>query len=81
MPEDKPSDDVEKYLSDLKSFEDRKQGLIDDLLRQREAAMKAFDEKLAKLGWLGPDSSGKKKKSHHKQGAATAGSQKTTPKA
>jgi hypothetical protein len=67
MPEQKPSDDVEKFLSDLKSIEARKQGIIDDLLRQREAAIKAFDEKLAKLGWHGPDSSGRKKKSHHKQ--------------
>jgi len=30
MPEEKPSDDVEKVLSDLKSIEDRKQALIDD---------------------------------------------------
>lgn len=67
MPEEKPSDDVEKFLSDLKSIEARKQGIVDDLLRQREAAIKAFDEKLAKLGWIGPDSAGKKKKSHHKQ--------------
>ena len=62
--EEKPSDDVEKVLSDLKSIEDRKQALIDDLLRQKADAMKAFDEKLLKLGWK-PDSTGKKK-SHHK---------------
>ena len=43
MPEDTRSDDVEKFLSDLKSIEDRKQGLIDDLLRQRADAIKVFD--------------------------------------
>ena len=32
-------------------MEDRKQALIDDLLQQREAAIKAFDEKLKKLGY------------------------------
>jgi hypothetical protein len=67
--EEKPSDDVEKVLSDLKSIEDRKQALIDDLLRQKADAMKAFDEKLLKLGWK-PDSAGRTKKSHHKTPAA-----------
>lgn len=66
MPEDR---DVEKFLSDLKSIEDRKQNLIDDLLRQRAAASKVFDEKLAKLGYRSPDSSGKPKKSPRKQPA------------
>jgi hypothetical protein len=50
MAEEKQTDDVEKVLSDLKSVEERKQAVIDDLLRQREAAIKVFDEKLAKLG-------------------------------
>jgi hypothetical protein len=36
--------------------------VIADLLRQREAAIKAFDEKLAKLGYHG--NSGKQKRSH-----------------
>ena len=67
--DEKPSDDVEKVLSDLKSIEDRKQALIDDLLRQKADAMKAFDEKLLKLGWK-PDSTGRTKKSHHKAPAA-----------
>ncbi len=66
MPEENRTDDVEKFLADQQSFEDRKQSLIDDLLRQRDAAIKAFDEKLAKLGWHAPDGSGKPKKSHHK---------------
>ena len=52
MPEDNRIDDVEKFLADQKSFEDR--------------AIKVFDEKLAKLGWHGPDGSGKPGKSHHK---------------
>jgi hypothetical protein len=44
VPEGKPSDNVDKLLLGLKSMEDRKQGLIDDLLRQRDAAIKVFDE-------------------------------------
>jgi hypothetical protein len=68
--DEKPSDDVEKVLSDLKSIEDRKQALIDDLLRQKADAVKAFDEKLLKLGWK-PDSTGKKK-SHHKTAGTPA---------
>jgi hypothetical protein len=51
MPEEKSSDDVEKVLSDQKAIEDRKQGVINDLLRQKADAIKAFDEKLVKLGW------------------------------
>ncbi len=66
MPE---GDDVDKFLSDQKAFEGRKQALIDDLLRQRADAMKAFDDKLAKLGLQG-DGAGKAKKSHHRQAAA-----------
>jgi hypothetical protein len=31
MPDEKPSDDVEKVLADLKGIEGRKQALIDDL--------------------------------------------------
>ena len=64
MPEEKQTDDIEKVLSDLKSIEPRKDALIDDPLRQKAEAVKAFDEKLAKLG------AGKSKKSHHKQAAA-----------
>ena len=64
--DEKPSDDVEKVLSDLKSIEDRKQALIDDLLRQKADAVKAFDEKLEKLGYDGAHGS---KRSHHKDDA------------
>lgn len=70
MPEDN-RDDVEKFLADQRSFEDRKKSLIDELLRQRADAMKAFDEKLAKLGYQG-DGVGKSKKSHHRQAPAEA---------
>jgi len=37
-------------LSEQQLLEDRKQALIDDLLKQREAAMATF-EQLAKLGY------------------------------
>jgi hypothetical protein len=70
MPEEKPTDDVEKFLQDQRSFEDRKQSLIDDLLRQRAEAMKAFDDKLAKLGHSAQ--TGRHKKSHHKAPAPDA---------
>jgi len=70
MPEDKRSDDVEKFLSEQKAFEDRKQALIDDLLRQRAEAINVFDERLAKLGYKAQ--SGKSKKSHHKPTAPEA---------
>ena len=69
-------DDVEKLLAEAKAFEDRKQALIADLLKQREAANKAFDEKLAKLGYEA-NSSGKPRRSHHRKQAAAAD---TTPK-
>ena len=53
MPDEKKTDDVEKVLSEIKSVEDRKQALIADLLRQREAVLQEFDAKLAKLGYKG----------------------------
>jgi hypothetical protein len=82
MPEQKRSDDVEKFLSDLKSIEDRKQALIEDLLRQKAEAVKAFDDKLAKLGHQAQNGAGKSKKSHHKQaGAPSAGPAQSTAKA
>jgi len=51
MPEEKRTDEIEKFIADQKAFEGRKQALIDDLLRQRAEAIKAFDDKLAKLGY------------------------------
>ena len=79
MPEEKQTDDVEKVLSDLKSVEERKQAVIDDLLRQREAAIKVFDEKLAKLGYRA--NSAKSKRSHHKKLAEAAGKTERKAKA
>jgi hypothetical protein len=75
------TDDVEKILSDQKALEDRRQSLINDLLQQREAAIKAFDEKLAKLGWHEPNGSGRQRKSHHKQSAKSAADSAAKPKA
>ncbi len=57
-------DDVEKFLAEQKALETHRQDLIKDLLRQKEAAIKAFDEKLAKLGY---DGGRPPKRSHHKQ--------------
>ena len=71
MPEDIKSADVEKLLADEKAIEERKQALIADLLKQKEAAIKDFDDKLAKLGYQS-NSSGRSRRSHHKKAAATA---------
>lgn len=80
MPEEKPGDDVEKFLLEQKAVEDRKQALIDNLLRQRDEAIKAFDEKLAKLGHKSSNS--KARRSHHKTPAAEAAANpKGKPKA
>ena len=80
MPEEKPSDPIEKFLLEEKAVEDRKQALIEDLLRQRAEALKAFDEKLAKLGYRAP--TGRQRRSHHKQPASdTAAPAKGKPKA
>jgi len=66
MPEERQTDAVDKFLADQKSFEDRKQTLIADLLKQKEAVLKEFDDKLAKLGYPGSNSI-KSKRSHHKK--------------
>lgn len=58
-------DDVEKFLAEQKSMEDRKKALIADVLKQREAAIKSFDERLAKLGYQA--NSDKAKRSHHRK--------------
>ena len=54
MQEDNRAEDIEKVLAEEKAIEDRKKSLIADLLKQREAAIKAFDENLAKLGYQSP---------------------------
>jgi len=70
MPDEKKTDDVEKVLSEIKSAEERKQALIADLLRQRDAALQEFDAKLAKLGYKVKAAAGTSKRSHHKKAAA-----------
>lgn len=77
MAEEKRTDDLEKILHDEKSLEDRKRALIDDLLKQRDAAIEAFDEKLAKLGY---HSNSGRKRSHHKKGAAATPPAKASDK-
>ena len=59
-------DDVEKFLAEQKQLETHRHELIKELLRQKEAAIKAFDEKLAKLGYDGDHAP---KRSHHKEDA------------
>ena len=58
-----PEDEVEKFLAEKKNLEGKRHDLIKEILRQKEAAMKAFDEKLEKLGYDGAEP----KRSHHKQ--------------
>ncbi len=60
-------------------MEDRKQALIAELLKQKEAAIAAFDEKLGTLGYHG-NSSGRKR-SHHKKSATAPPKAATKPKA
>ena len=61
-------DDVDKFLSDKQQLESRRQELIKDVLRQKEAAIKAFDEKLARLGH---QDGAAPKRSHHTRKAET----------
>ena len=56
-------DAVDKFLTEKKAFDDRRQELIKELLQQKEAAIKAYDEKLAKLGY---DGARPHRRSHHK---------------
>ena len=56
-------DPVEKFLTEQKTLEAHRHELIKEVLRQKEAAIKAFDEKLAKLGY---DGDHVLKRSHHK---------------
>jgi hypothetical protein len=56
-------DPVDKFLAEQKALETHRHDLIKEVLRQKEAAIKAFDEKLAKLGYDGEHAN---KRSHHK---------------
>ncbi len=75
MPIESRKDDVEQFLNEQKSLEDRKQALIADLLKQKEAAMKEFDDRLEKLGYHA-NSSGRTKRSHHSKAAAQPAKEK-----
>jgi hypothetical protein len=79
MADETRSDDVEKLLSEEKAVAERKKTLIATLLKQREAAIKDFDDRLAKLGYQSPD--GKPKRSHHKKQAAPAAAATASKKA
>jgi len=56
-----PDDPVDNFLTDQKALETKRHELIKEVLRQKEAAIKAFDEKLAKLGHDADHT----KRSHH----------------
>jgi hypothetical protein len=58
-----PDDPVDKFLDEQKQLETHRHDLIKEVLRQKEAAIKAFDDKLAKLGYDGSEAA---KRSHHK---------------
>lgn len=55
-------DPVDKFLAEQKTMEAQRLELIKEILRQKEAAIKAFDDKLAKLGYEGDHNP---KRSHH----------------
>ena len=59
-------DPVDKFLTEQKTLEAHRHELIKEVLRQKEAAIKAFDDKLEKLGYDGEHAS---KRSHHKDAA------------
>lgn len=62
-----PADDVEKFLTEQQSLEDRRKALIDAVLKERAEKIKEFDERLAKLGYQ-PDGA-KPRRSHHRKTA------------
>lgn len=63
-----PKDEVQRFLDEEKTRQERKQALIQQLLDARDAAVKEFDDQLALLGYLaepvsrlsGPGASGEK---------------------
>jgi len=54
-------DPVDKFLSEQKTLDAQRHELIKEVLRQKEAAIKTFDDKLEKLGYDEEHS----KRSHH----------------
>ena len=69
--------DIDKVLDDQKSIESRKKTLIEELLKEKAAAIKEFDDKLAKLGYV--DDGTKPKRSHHRKPAAKPATQAAKP--
>lgn len=63
MPDEKRADPVNDFLSEMRSLDDRRAELIKDLLRQKEAAIRSYDDKLALLGHQNTD---RLKRNHHK---------------
>jgi hypothetical protein len=57
-----PDDPVDSLVTEQKSLDAKRHDLIKEILRQKEGAMKAFDDKLAKLGYDGAHA----KRRHHK---------------
>ena len=64
MAQDDPVDKVPHRAEE--QLEAHRHELIKEVLRQKEAAIKTFDEKLAKLGYDGEHAP---KRSHHKDDA------------
>jgi hypothetical protein len=50
MPDDSRTDNIEKLLPDEKAIEERRPTLLADQLKQKEAAVKEFDDRLPKVG-------------------------------
>lgn len=44
------ADDVEKFLSEQRAIEEKRKALIEDLLKKKDAAIREFDDQLARLG-------------------------------
>jgi hypothetical protein len=80
MLDDARYDAVEKFVKEQKSLEDDKQVLIAELLKQKEAAMKEFDEQLANLGYRA-NRVGRPKRSHPKTTAFAEAQTKPRAKA
>jgi hypothetical protein len=67
MPEEKNV--VDQFLADKNVLEERRQALIRDVLKQREAAIQRFDAELERLGHT-PET---RKRTHHRKPVETAG--------
>lgn len=73
MPDEgRKTDDVEKLLTEQRTLEERKQSMIQALLKERQDVNAAIDEKLKKLGYRASGNSTKPKRSHHKKAAKPA---------